>query len=440
LENKYSPLEAGIIEAGYRGVFKIRDIKLKIEPQETLIITGRSGSGKTTLLKTLLGVIEESPNGYWIGDVKLYGRSIRDYEPGEIYSLVSYIPQEPWYAILGHIVYVEYCHALSVAGKTCSISNLEKYGLGKLVNHITYGLSAGQYQRLLWSIALDKGSKIMFMDEPLVYIDQYGRDSLRRLVEKYISEGGSVVIVDHMPESWSFLEPKLLVLEDGLVKYYGVYDEDKIPKPPCRERRTSSGGIGGELLLEAVNIWYRYPGGDWLLRGVSLSLYGGEILGVIGGNGAGKTTLLKILAGIYAPNRGFTRVYGRRIYVPENPLLYFTHPTPCEEIHGFDKFGLADKVIEEFRLGNILDKPLALLSSGERRRVALASAFVSGYNIYLLDEPSGGLDYYSLEEIIDVLEYLKNRGCGVVIATHDDRLYSIIDRKCLLRNGVLRCE
>jgi ABC-type multidrug transport system ATPase subunit len=440
LENKYSPLEAGITEAGYRGVFKIKDIELKLEPQETLVITGRSGSGKTTLLKTLLGIIEESPNGYWVGDIRLYGRSIRDYKPWEIYNLVSYIPQEPWYAILGHIVYVEYCHALSVAGKTCSIKNLERYGLGESVNHITYGLSAGQYQRLLWSIALDKDSKIMFMDEPLVYIDQSGRDSLRRLIEEYIDSGGSVVIVDHMPESWSFLEPKLLVLEDGLVKYYGVYDEEKIPKPPRRREELSGRSMAGKVLLEAENIWYRYPGENWVLRGVSLNLHGGEILGIIGGNGAGKTTLLKILAGIYTPGRGFVRVYGRRIYVPENPLLYFTHPTPREEIYGFDRLGLADRIVGEFRLGNILDKPLALLSSGERRRVALASAFVSGYNIYLLDEPSGGLDYYSLEEIINILKYLRSRGYGVVVTTHDDRLYSIIDKKCLLRNGVLRCE
>ncbi len=418
-------------------------MRLKLEPQEALVITGRSGSGKTTLLKTLLGIIGESPNGYWVGDVKLYGRSIRDYNPWEIYKLVSYIPQEPWYAILGHTVYVEYCHALSIIGKQCSIGDLGKYGLGGLVNHITYGLSAGQYQRLLWSIALDKDSKIMFMDEPLVYIDRDGRDLLRRLVEKYVVEGGSVVIVDHMPESWGFLEPKLLVLEEGMVKYYGVYDEEKIPRPPRRIRRitgSAGGGAGGGVLLEANNIWYRYPGEDWLLRGVSLSLHSGEILGIIGGNGAGKTTLLKILAGIYAPSRGFVRVYGGRIYVPENPLLYFTHPIPREEIYGFDKLGLADRVIEEFGLREILDKPLALLSSGERRRVALASAFVSGYNIYLLDEPSGGLDYYSLEEIMDILNYLRSRGYGVIIATHDERLYSIIDEKCLLRDGVLRCE
>ena len=314
-------LRANIVEAGFTGYFQIRNIKVTLESGELLVITGKSGSGKTTLLKTFLGTIHLSRGGYYKGKIEFLGKDLNKYNPMEIYSKISYIPQDPWYAIIGHIVYVEYCHALSVAGKKCQPERLTEYGLGDHIEHITYGLSAGQYQKLLWAESLDRETKLMVMDEPFVYLDTSSKNHFKKLVEKHIDKGGSAIIVDHMPDVWKDLEPKLLVLNNGEQIYYGSYRDDIVPKPKKLVPTQTYNESNKEELVIAKNIYYSYLGTREILKGVNLALHRGEILGIKGPNGAGKTTLLKIIAGIYKPRKGVILRKGYPIYVPENPLI-----------------------------------------------------------------------------------------------------------------------
>lgn len=433
-------IEAKIKEAGYHHGFSIKNISFKLRRGEVLVVTGRSGSGKTTLLKSLLNIIHLS-NGYVNGTILLKNKPITKYNDEELYKLISYIPQDPWYAIIGHVVYVEYCHALSVAGIPCETERLSLYGLEKLKEHITYGLSAGQNQRLLWASSIDKGSEILFLDEPLIYIDSSNRSQFIGFVEEFVKNGGTAVIIDHMPENWEKLDPKLLVLERGIQKYLGPYKEDLIPKPTLNLARYADHHGEKSTLLIARNLWFKYPGEKYLLRNISLEVREGEIIGLVGENGSGKTTLLKILAGILKPVKGRIVRYGRTIYVPENPLLFYSYPIPREELlastRNLDKIS---RITKEFELEELLDRPLSMLSSGERRRIALASAFLAGYDIYLLDEPSGGLDNYSLKELLEEIMYLRRNNKSIIIASHDERLYPHFDKTCILKEGELKCE
>ncbi len=433
-------LRAEIIEAGFPGYFQIRNIRIDVEPGELLVITGKSGSGKTTLIKTLLGIIHLS-RGYYRGKIEFLGKDLKKHNPREIYSKISYIPQDPWYAIIGHVVYVEYCHALSVAGKKCQPEKLVEYGLGDHIEHITYGLSAGQYQKLLWAESFDRETKLVVMDEPLVYLDASSKNYFRKLVAKHLDKGGSVIIVDHMPETWKSLEPKLLVLNNGEQAYYGPYREDVVPRPEKLVFDKTYSTKTKEELVVAKNIFFSYPGTRDILKGVNIILCKGEILGIKGANGAGKTTLLKVIAGIYKPRKGFVIRNGHPIYVPENPLLYFSHPTPYEELYNASRDPMrAVTEAEKYELERVLKNPLAVLSTGEKRRLALLAAYLSGYDIYLLDEPSGGLDTYSLNNLLEMLFDLKRKGKGIIIASHDPRLDEYYDRICILHGGRLECH
>lgn len=430
-------LEARIAEAGYPDGFHIENISLTLEPGEILLVTGRSGSGKTTLLRSLNGLIKLR-KGYVKGSVKVDGEEILDKPLEYSTKKLFYIPQEPWYGIVGYTVLTEYCHTLSIYGVKCNSWKLGDYGLSGLEDKTTYGLSAGQYQRILWAEALQVDTSAILMDEPYTYIDVEGRRIFRKYVEKYISRGGSLVIVDHIPSNWSEYEPKLLVLDKGKPIYYGRYRWDVEVEVKVSKRRHSG---SNEEVLVARNIWFKYPGTRFILKGADLILKRGEIIGVTGVNGSGKTTLLKILAGIYKPLKGHVMRRGSTIYIPENPLLYFTYPTPREEIYGSAS---NDKVVEEIigklGLGDLLDKPLAFLSTGERRRVALISALLAGYDILLFDEPTGGLDSYSVEVILDTIDHVVGRGATVVVAHHDPRLNGFFDREYVLENGVLKCR
>ena len=430
-------LKARINEAGYPGGFKIEDIGFELEPGEVLLVTGRSGSGKSTLLKSLTGLIRLK-RGYVKGSVKVYEEELLDKPLHVVFKKLYYIPQEPWYGVVGYTVFTEYCHTLSVYGRECSIEKLGNYGLAGLADHVTYGLSAGQYQRILWAEALEINTPVILMDEPYTYIDQSGRSTFKKYVEKHLSNNGSIIVVDHIPSNWREYDPKTLVLNQGKQAYYGRYVEEvesSVEISVHKRRRVSR-----EIVLKGVNLWYKYPSSKLVLRGVDIEVRRGEVIGVTGVNGAGKTTLLKILAGIHRPMRGWVERSGSVTYIPENPLLYYTHPTPRDEILNYARDEeFAYKVVEELELNHVLDQPLALLSTGERRRVALASALVAGYDILLLDEPTGGLDKYSVESLVSVIEYVVERGASVVIAHHDPRIKGLFDHEYLLEHGVLKC-
>ncbi len=409
-------IRARIEEAGYRGRPVLRDVFFEVRQGEVLLITGRSGCGKTTLLRSVLGIINVL-GGYARGYVELLGRALSDFSPGEMASLISYIPQEPWLGIIGHTVMVDYCHALSVAGKRCVIERLSKYGLGELGDQVTYGLSAGQYQRLLWAEGMDKGSVLLVLDEPLAYSDKGFRYVARRIVKEFVERGGAAIIVDHDPRFWSDIASDEL----GLCP---------IPRPPGvrRPRRGS-----GEVAVEVRDAWFRYPGGEWVVKGASLTARRGELLLVSGPNGAGKSTLLKLMAGVLRPSRGSVSVSGKPIIVPENPLTYFTHPTVREEILG------NEDIAERFGLAHLLDKPLAQLSSGERRRAAIASAITRGHDIIIVDEPTAGLDPWSCASVLNALVNAVEEGHTVIVAAHDERVAEVATRVCVVEGGAVSC-
>ncbi len=439
-------VKATISEAGYKDEFSVKDVFLELNYGEALIITGRSGSGKSTLLKSLLGIIKLSRKGFFRGRVRIASLDPYTVKPEELFGIIGYIPQDPWYGVLGHTVETEYCLSFSVLGLQCNPKGLEQYGLGGLRNHITYGLSAGQVQRLLWASNIDKGGKIFFMDEPGVYIDEEGKKKFLKLIEKHLDIGGAAIIVDHDPLLWSNLEPKLLVLENGRTKYFGSFNEEEIPHleiPIERSKKTRHYERSEEILV-AENIWFRYPGQKYIIRNTSLSIRSGEIIGITGPNGIGKSTLLKLLAGVYRPSKGHIIRGGKTILIPENPLLFFSGATIKEELQiSCGENCSEDKikdVAEEFGIKHILDKPLAETSSGERRRAALASAFLAGYDVFLLDEPSGGLDNYIVTNVIESIVSAAERGRAVIIASHDKRLEKIYDKTCRFTEGRLECR
>jgi len=171
-----------------------------------------------------------------------------------------------------------------------------------------------------------------------------------------------------------------------------------------------------------------------LLDGVSLGVSAGDRVGVVGRNGTGKSTLLTLLAGRVAPDSGrVAMAAGLRLgYLPQSDQLA---GTVGEIVFGFGGGGggaagtpweadpRARAIMAELLPGIGLDAPAARLSGGERRRVALASLLVAEQDVLLLDEPTNHLDI----EAIDWLgRHLRDRGCAVVVVSHDRWLLDLV--------------
>ena len=185
-------------------------------------------------------------------------------------------------------------------------------------------------------------------------------------------------------------------------------------------------------------------GGRQLLGPVSVEIPRGAFVAVLGPNGAGKTTLLQAIAGIEPPPPGTVsvaqhdvhRLHGPQLretlgYVFQNPEHQFLATTVADELalelraRGMTDAELAPLVTESLRrfgLTEYADQHPFLLSGGQKRRLSVATALVSGAQCLILDEPTYGQDRDRASELVSVLQQLNDSGTTVVMATHDLQL------------------
>lgn len=213
--------------------------------------------------------------------------------------------------------------------------------------------------------------------------------------------------------------------------------------------------------LRIENLHYAY-GDVPALSGVSLTIQPGEFVAVVGQNGSGKTTLVKHFNGLLKPTRGrvwvgehdtaslnvaeLARTVG---YVFQNPDHQINQPTVREEI----TFGLrnmdfpldevarrADEALTTFGLRAYADRPPAILGFGLRRKIALASVCALRPPVLILDEPTGGLDARSAEELLSLAARLRAEGHTIILVSHDMRRVAAFAERCvILKEGrVLR--
>ncbi len=190
-------------------------------------------------------------------------------------------------------------------------------------------------------------------------------------------------------------------------------------------------------------------GTGWALRGVSLTVDRGEIVGVLGPNGGGKSTLLKLLAGLQYPTSGLVSVLGqppgrdtkRRVaYVPEVDH-YYPAMTGLRAVRFLAAFFAGFDVHLAFSLLEFLavpqDQPFGALSRGHRARFKLALALARQAEVLLLDEPLAGIDVLSRERILHAIarEYRPGEQT-ILLATHELHVAEgLFDRVIFLREG-----
>jgi energy-coupling factor transporter ATP-binding protein EcfA2 len=206
--------------------------------------------------------------------------------------------------------------------------------------------------------------------------------------------------------------------------------------------------------IETRDLWFSYPDGSDALKSISLEVEPGEYLALVGQNGSGKTTLAKHLLGLLRPKQGQVLIQGEDIrdkpvgeiarcvgYVFQNPDHQIFSPTTTEEIsYGPKNLQLEEdeisirtkRAIDRFDLARYTERQPAILSYGSRRKVALASVYAMDPQIWILDEPTGGLDWRSEQETMSLLREQNQAGKTIVLITHDMRLVSEHAKRCIV--------
>lgn len=204
------------------------------------------------------------------------------------------------------------------------------------------------------------------------------------------------------------------------------------------------------LPIEVVAVTKTYPGGIHALREASFRIQPGERACLLGPNGAGKTTMIRLLTGALQPTGGAARIFGidarepeflqakRRVgIVPQSPGMYRDIKVG-EYLHFvqqlYDRGNVAE-IVEVFGLAEFMDRPMAALSGGYQRRLALAAALLSGPDLLLLDEPTVGLDPVAAREVHDYLRTMI-AGRTVLLCTHNlAEAEALCESVVILRGG-----
>jgi ABC-type transporter Mla maintaining outer membrane lipid asymmetry ATPase subunit MlaF len=447
----------------------LRGLSLKIIPGRTTVIVGRSGSGKSVLLKLMIGL--QKPTS---GRVIVFGKDLAACSGLELIELrkrMGMLFQN--YALFDALTVDENVgFSLSenselpdpeIAGLTHGlVSILNLIGSEKL---LPAELSGGMRKRVSLARALIANPEVVLFDEPTTGLDPIMiaavDDMIALAKEQYQITS---VIISHDMASTQRLADDVAFLHDGKIIFNGSYDElVNSPLPPIHAfvdgartsrlaRSAEPGGPQGETAasikdapaVELVGVYKRFGGKD-VLRGVDLSIYPRRTTVIIGASGSGKSVIIKHIMGLFKPDRGEIRVFGKDI-VPLNDLelnevrkhfglvfqnaalldwldVYDNVAFPLRERNELAKPELAARVtdiLERLNIADIAHRMPGEISAGQRKRVGLARAIVLKPEIMIYDEPTTGQDPLRTRDIDDMIQQTQERfEITSIVISHD---------------------
>jgi lipopolysaccharide export system ATP-binding protein len=201
-------------------------------------------------------------------------------------------------------------------------------------------------------------------------------------------------------------------------------------------------------------------GGRTVVKGVSLEVNAGEVVGLLGPNGAGKTTTFYMTVGLTAPDAGRVTLDGVDLtddpmyvrarkgigYLPQEPSIFrgltveqnIMAILETLDLSAADRRTRLRELLAELNLTPVASSAAYTLSGGERRRAEITRALVMNPRFILLDEPFAGIDPIAVTEIQKIIAHLKDRGIGILITDHNVlQTLKITDRAYIVTDGVI---
>lgn len=447
-------------------------ISFDLEAGHTLAVTAVNGGGLTTLCLAVAGLAPRLTEGQIGGSVRIDGEDPQALPPGRLADRAGVVLQQVDGQLFNPTAAEEIAWGLSnirVAQKDMPgriQSALDAVGLSDLPwDRHPLTLSGGQQRRLALAAALALHPRLLILDSPAGGLNPTGRrrmvETLRRLRDDH---GLAILLAETDPEVIDALADDLLMLHEGRIHSQGkpadVYTAlavaplEGIGLPP--DRRFEAARAFPPVLeiippplpdaVPAIEISHVTCAYDDVLAldDVSLRVPHGGVTALMGDNGAGKTTLARCLMGLIEPVAGMIMVQGqpwtgrpvgeraRQIgFAFQNPERQIFNATVRAEVafgpanmgvDGADLDTRVERTLRNFDLLGVADAPPAVLPSGLRRVVALASVAAMDTPILLLDEPTVGLDAAHTRTVIDWMQRQAQHDGTTVLITHDAEL------------------
>ncbi|GAB3158861.1 ATP-binding cassette domain-containing protein [Micromonospora sonneratiae] len=482
-----------------RKAWAVRDVDLRIEHGERVLLLGPSGAGKSTLLAALAGLLAED-SGEQAGTVEIDGL-----DPRKARERVGIVFQDPVTQLVMARSGDDVAFGLENRGVPADEiwprveEALRRVGFPYHRDRPTAALSGGEQQRLALAGVLALRPGLLLLDEPTANLDPAGADLVRGALAAALDgnvamdrnttldrnaamdRNTTLVLVEHRVAEALPLVDRVVVLEPGggvradgppeaVFAVHGeALAEAGVWVPGRAVPPRAAAATPGEVLLTAERL-----GLPPRLGATDLDVRAGEALAVLGPNGVGKSTLALLLGGLLkpgtgrvvagpalvgqsgspartgregtAPHRWRAPVLTRRIgSVFQDPEHQFVATTVFDELAlGPRRTGqppdavksIVDDLLVRLRLDRLARANPYTLSGGEARRLSVATALATAPRLLVLDEPTFGQDRRTWIELVDLLAGLRDAGHGIVTVTHDaDFVAALADRTVTLPAG-----
>lgn len=464
-------------------------VTFSLDEGEFCVLAGGTGGGKSTLLRLCKPSLV--PHGDRTGKILWEGTPLEDLSAREAAARIGFVCQMPDQQIVCDKVWHELAFGPENLGLPQNeisrrVAEIASYfGIEPWFDLPVSALSGGQKQLLVLASVMVMRPDLLILDEPTSQLDPIAAAEFLHTLKKLNRDFSlTVLIAEHRLEELVPMCDRLIVLHEGkllgadapraLAPVIAQHTSLLASMPTAlrvgcalgdtayplsikegREMIASHATGKARALPEALkkseqtaalalqNVCFRYDrAGRDVLQDLSLTLYEGETLCVLGGNGSGKSTMLGVAAGLHRPYAGKVSVLGKHMrdyrgqelyreclsLLPQDVQTAFLCNTVREE--------LADAKITPdslpFDLSHLLDTHPYDLSGGEQQLLALAKVLATKPRILLMDEPTKGLDADKKAILQDILATLKAQGVSILIVTHDVEFAALCADRCVL--------
>jgi D-xylose transport system ATP-binding protein len=478
-------LEIAHVTKRFLGVTALSDVSIQVRRGEIHGLCGENGAGKSTLMKILCGVY---PHGSYEGDVVYDGKvlrlgtsSIRQAAEAGIAIVYQELTLVPGMTVGENIFLGKEPHRGpsidwdKLYADTSAL--LERYKLKVSPHDVVADLGVGQMQMTEIAKALSEDAKVLILDEPTSALSEAEVDQLMEILRELNAQGLTCIYISHKLEELFRITDTITVLRDGKVVATRPTGELTLEKlvglmvgREMKERFPKGERRPGEVFFKVEGLRATDPADPdrEVLKGVSLDLRKGEILGIAGLMGSGRSELVTTLFGEYG------KVIGGRIELDGQPIVIGNardamrhHIGLVPEDRKRQGLVLIQSILQNMSLPNLdrfsgfmsIDQdaeqadvlrhstslaikapsvhvPVESLSGGNQQKVVISKWLMSEPRILILDDPTRGVDVGAKYEIYKIMNRLAEGGFGIIMISSDlEEVLGMSDRVTVMWEG-----
>ncbi len=468
----------------FPGVLANDDVSLDIRRGEVFALVGENGAGKSTLMNILYGM-----NTPTAGDVLIKGKKVERYSPSDaIAAGVGMVHQHfmlvPSFTVAQNIVINREPRKMGMfydfkRANEITEALVEEYGLKVTPTDKVEQISVGLQQRVEILKTLHRGADVLILDEPTAVLTPTETDELFSVIRRIVREKQmTIIIITHKLYEVMAISDRVGVMRQG--KLVGVRDTADV-----NERILAAMMVGNEVLLNAIdrtevpqqdaaitvdNLQVVDNRGLPAVRGLSLNVRPGEILGIAGIEGNGQSELIEAITGMRPIRGGSVKILGTDIrgktpgqirdlglaHVPEDRLSTGvsaqaditdnlivgkeTHPEfSVKKIHLKKRAirAYASELFAKFDMrGAGVHTRVGSLSGGNMQKVVVAREFSFNTPVLIIAQPTRGVDIGAMDFIHKQIMQKRNEGCAILLVSADlDELIRLSDRLATIYEG-----